>query len=316
MDTFPVRDPKDAHNFDSLISTISWEERFLAGLDRLLNLNHVNAVTLLRYMDWAQVTETATSDAIRMCRSRGLNAEVIPLQYDRPDENWKALRNSYASSIPLEGTALIDISTMPREAIWGTFYFLEGRMVTVRYAYHRPRRYASDWLSRDPGRPRLQLQMSGELGFGREVALIATTGFDISRTEQLMRTFEPQVTVLAVQAGKQFRNLRKNLEAHRKLYQLTGDEATVRSNQFDTRLELSPIDAYAQEHGKESIEQHVVSLLGSYNILMASLGPKPSAVAVYKVHRRYPATALVYAPSREFNPNYSYGIGSALYGWL
>ena len=51
-------------------------------------------------------------------------------------------------------------------------------------------------------------------------------------------------------------------------------------------------------------------------MIMSSLGPKPSAVALYKVCRKIPQVALVYAPSKEFNKEYSYGIGRKIVGKL
>jgi len=49
---------------------------------------------------------------------------------------------------------------------------------------------------------------------------------------------------------------------------------------------------------------------------MASLGPKLSAVALYRLHKKYPQTGLVYAPAKEFNPQYSYGITESIIGEL
>ena len=48
--------------------------------------------------------------------------------------------------------------------------------------------------------------------------------------------------------------------------------------------------------------------------VMSSLGPKLTSVALYQIHRQYPQIALVYAPSGEYNPNYSKGIGDTITG--
>ena len=49
---------------------------------------------------------------------------------------------------------------------------------------------------------------------------------------------------------------------------------------------------------------------------MTSLGPKLSAIALYLLHRKYAGTSLVYAPSNEFNKDYSNGLGEAVTGML
>ena len=47
---------------------------------------------------------------------------------------------------------------------------------------------------------------------------------------------------------------------------------------------------------------------------MSSLGPKLSAVALYQIHKLHPSTALAYAPSQEYNREYSTGLGETFYG--
>ena len=49
---------------------------------------------------------------------------------------------------------------------------------------------------------------------------------------------------------------------------------------------------------------------------MSSLGPKPSAIALYRLKKKYPQTSLAYTPSNEFNRDYSYGIGEKCTGQL
>jgi len=46
------------------------------------------------------------------------------------------------------------------------------------------------WLSRDPGKPRFVFKMSGLTKLGQPTALVILTGFDVQRTEQLIRFFE------------------------------------------------------------------------------------------------------------------------------
>jgi hypothetical protein len=74
------------------------------------------------------------------------------------------------------------------------------------------------------------------------------------------------------------------------------------------------VDAYGDDCGQAKIE----SVLGEYptqtNVVMSTLGPKPSAVALYRIHKKWPQIALCYAPSREYNRTYSSGLGGSIQG--
>jgi hypothetical protein len=64
------------------------------------------------------------------------------------------------------------------------------------------------------------------------------------------------------------------------------------------------------------MDEAVFAALSDYNVVGTSLGPKVSALALYQLARKYKEIALAYAPSREFNPQYSSGIGEMLEGVL
>ena len=74
------------------------------------------------------------------------------------------------------------------------------------------------------------------------------------------------------------------------------------------------LDSYNGDHGFINILSLVTPLLKDHNVVMSSLGPKPSAIALYQIHQRFPMIGLAYAPSREFNPEYSAGIGESIWG--
>ena len=44
---------------------------------------------------------------------------------------------------------------------------------------------------------------------------------------------------------------------------------------------------------------------------VSSLGPKLSAISVYKTFLKHPEIALTYIPCREYNENYCEGIGDS-----
>ena len=297
--------------FDTLVTTVSWEDRFTLGLQRTLTSLSIRSVLLLRYKEWEDRTEEALHKAVTLCRECGIPTCPVALSHDRPEVTQADLRNAIEETSPKSGTALVDIATMPREAIWTTFFFLDALNSRIAYAYHEPKLYDREWLSRDPGRPRFVLQMSGEARLGQHTVLFAATGFDPSRTVQLMRTFEPTLTLLALQQGEQFGNMASNLEPHQ---HLSADEGPKFQEHYPSEFFL--IDAYSPDHGRTAIESRLQEHLDDSNILMSSLGPKLTSVALYQIHRRYPKTALVYAPSREYNLSYSTGIGETIMGVL
>jgi hypothetical protein len=45
--------------------------------------------------------------------------------------------------------------------------------------------------------------------------------------------------------------------------------------------------------------------------VVSSLGPKLSAISVYKTFLKHPEIALTYIPCREYNENYCEGIGDS-----
>ena len=296
---------------DTLIATVSWEDRFTLGLQRTLSDHSIGSALLLRYKEWEDRTEESMQVAERLCSEHGISVRPVSLSHERPEVTRADLWKAIEETSPPNGTALVDIATMPREAIWTTFFFLDALGSRVAYAYHRPESYNRDWLSRDPGRPRFVFQMSGEARLGRHLVLLVTTGFDTSRTIQLMRTFEPAVTLMALQQGEQFRNVALNVEPHQ---DLSSDEGPKFHEHYPCAS--FRIDAYAPDHGRAAIESRLQDHLSDSNLVMSSLGPKLTSVALYQIHRQYPQIALVYAPSGEYNPNYSKGIGDTITGVL
>ena len=282
------------------LTTVSWEGRFLAGLRHVIETERPGRVVLFYYDKWESRTNEYRQRAVGACsRVEGGDVIEVSLRYGDPEASWKTIRETIQSIEPKDAEMLIDISTMPREGIWGVLLNLEAWRGGVRYLYSRPKKYGA-WLSRDPGTPRLALKLGGEMRFGGGTVLVIVTGFDSERTGQLVRTFDPDVVCLAIQAGHQFENEQRNVEGHK--------DALIREGE-GCRVEELGIDAYAPGHGFDQLAEVVEQHVGEANVIMASLGPKPSAVALYRVQRRFRQVGLVYSPSDEYNVEYSEGIG-------
>ena len=282
------------------LTTVSWEGRFLGGLKHVMQTESPGSVVLFYYDQWESRTNEYRQKAVEVCsRVEGRDVIEVPLRYGDPEASWKTIRETIRNIEAKDDEVLIDISTMPREGIWGVLLNLEAWSSRVRYLYSRPKKYGA-WLSRDPGTPRLALKLGGEMRFGGGTVLVIVTGFDSQRTGQLVRTFDPDLVHLAIQTGQQFENERRNVEGHK--------DALIREGE-GCRVEELGIDAYAPGHGFDALADVVEQHVGEANVIMTSLGPKPSAVALYRVQRRFRQVGLVYSPSDEYNVEYSEGIG-------
>ena len=290
----------------TVLTTVSWEDRFLMGLENLIVEESPESVMLFRYdvrTDW---TRERMEDAVGLCRRHGCRVREVSLSYSDSGATWRALRDEVRSISASKHQVVVDISTMARETMWNVMLLLSENGVGGRYMYSRPESYG-DWISRDPGRPRLALKLGGEMMFGKRTMLLIVTGFDCERTSQLVRTFDPVVVRLAMQKGSEFGNATRNRKAHEDYFGVEGKWRDVG---------MVDVDAYEGDHGFERIRTIVEDYSGRYNVLMASLGPKPSAVALYRVQRSLPAAALVYSPANEYSQGYSTGVGRVIVGRL
>ncbi len=287
-----------------LITFASWEERFLARFVANLHDRRVTSSVIYYLAEFANWSQANREKARRSGDENGVQVSEISLRVAQPADNWRKLLADIPERIPQGGKVLVDLTTMPREFIWIVFWFLEFVHADVEFVYSSPKEYNKDWLSRDPQRPRLLYKMSGIAHAEKRVCLIVMAGYDVDRTQQLINFYEPAVTFLGLQRGE------------------VGSVNNVKMDENRRRFSGEPdtccfsVDAYSDDQGEADILAQVSSYFDSHNVIMSSLGPKLSAVAMYRIQKRYPQAALAYAPSREFNREYSTGVGSSYWGRL
>lgn len=289
---------------DAVITFASWEDRFYLGLEKDLRVYSTKEINMYYYKEYASRTEDNRNKVQKLCLKKKINLKATEIASKTPADTWRVYENRINAKEWAAKNVLVDISTMPRDSIWSIFFFLEKAGAKINYIYYKPQHYNKDWLSRDPEKPRLIFKHSGVAKLGYQTGLVIVTGFDPDRTLQLINFFEPKLILLGIQTGSQFESNKLNLKAHKSI--LIGQH----------NIETFKVDAYSKDHGQRVIERVVNKYLDEYNIIMSSLGPKPSAVALYKVCKKYPEIALAYAPSREFNIDYSHGIGRKIEGVL
>jgi hypothetical protein len=286
---------------DTVIAVAGWEDRFRLGVSKDLESRSPSELMIIAFEEYDTRTLEGRTAVVEMSGRFGIACNQVHVKRERR-RLYATLRETFDPSIWRKRSVLVDISTMPREVIWWILSFLKAAECKVEYIYHRPEIYPSDWVTRDTDVPRLVYQHSGISAFGKETALLLLTGFDIERAHQLIRVFEPKQINVGLQVGTQYSNEIRNVTAARR------ELANLPNVQF---FEL---DSFGSDQGYSAISEVIEALCGDYNLVAASLGPKPSAVSLYCAHLSHPEMALAYAPSRQLNPHYSQGIGASLSG--
>ena len=286
---------------DTIVGVTSWEPRFALGMKRTLGYCSTNQVLSYFVGEYGERTREARSTLEELVATYpGVELSERELRFGAPEEAWRTLQKDLGPGGVVGRRVLIDITTMPREIIWSALYWLEAASVDVCYVYNRPQQYAQEWLARDPNNPRLVFKMAGTLEIERPTALLAVTGFDENRCRQAIEFYEPARVVLAAQAGQQHENDERNIGP--------------RFSAGSTVVEHATMDAFGYDHGYSVLRDQVQELSREHNVILCSFGPKPSAIALFRLQREFPQTALAYIGCKEYNSEYSSGLGEAVSG--
>ena len=279
-----------------VITVASWEERFVVGLTNLLSRSCPKNLIMYYFVEYADHTKDNRQKIEGLCEEKDIGVDSYQLTFKDQVRSWLTIYDTKNIERTKGKVVTVDFTTMPRETLWTLFDLLDEYGAIIQYVYHTPERYSNEWLSRDPGRPRIVYKLGGEAKLGLSTILLVLTGYDPDRVDQLIRFFDPYYTLLGVQTGEQFNNQTMNVAKYKHYLREPG-------------VEVFDLDAYTSNYGFDSIEARLQPYLDKHNIIMSSLGPKLSAIALYQLHKKYPQTALAYAPSNEFNLEYSFGIG-------
>jgi hypothetical protein len=283
-------------SYDTMLAVISWEERFELGINRFLNSNSVKQIFLFDFVDYIENTRKNIERLKENIDKQKVEIKIIQLKHNDNINNWKIIKDNF---INLEGSLVIDISTMPRDIIYYSLYHAENsdKINSLFCIYNRPEGYSSEkWLTSDPGKPQLVYNMSGISEMDKDTILIILTGFDQKRLEQLLNYYEPKKVYLGIQTGEQYENNILNAEKH------------IKFTKSFLNIECFDLDAYLEEdYGFSKTEEKIIENKDS-NIILASLGPKPSSIALFRLNKKYPSVGLIYVPVAKYNMDYSFGI--------
>ena len=286
---------------DLLITFASWEDRFRWGFDR--NIKRLGTCKVLVFYFTAYAERTLENrDAIsNICKINAIDHTSVELDIDDPAFNWRNTNSAIKKTCDDCHNIVVDISTMPREIIWYVLWIAEHRHIPTQYAYYSPEEYGRNWLSREPRTPRLVYKLSGLALPSARTTLVVIAGFDLQRVKRLINWYEPAKLIIGIQKSNTFRQNDRRMSEYR----------DVLGKEHDCKI--FELDAFSEKRGMNSIlgavpevgQQHN----WSHNIIMSSLGPKLTAITLYRLQRINERIGLVYAPSKEFNQEYSRGIG-------
>lgn len=282
-----------------LIIYPSWEERALLGFEKDIESTVFERVILFENANPinSEKIESVKTKIIEKCENLKLKLETITLDFDS-SSSWSILKD-LVYTFKGDDKITLDVSTMSRNLVWALLFFIKEIVVSVDFIYHQPNNYSDDWLSRDADLPRLLFKHSGIVSIEKQTLLVIVTGFDIERTKQLVYYYNPSKVVLLIQEPNRLDDDKRNT------FELHSDEC----RKIGLKAEVEVIDCYDQDWGYNVIEKVVSENVANYNIIVSSLGPKLSAVSVYQTYIRHPEIALTYIPCKEYNVNYSEGIG-------
>ena len=286
----------------TLIAFGSWEERFPAGIERDLRSTQCQSLVVLYYNGYAERTALGRQVARHCCERGGVQFFDVELETDSFRSSWKRIFAHIDQRVTAGDEVTVDISTMPRDIIWSVFWMLERKGVSAKYVYHSPAEYGGDRLSRGPRPPRMIYKLSGEVLPSDPTALLLVLGYDIQRARRLIRWYAPKRIIVGIQVGDRFERNQDLMGRHLGEFKQDHDVFSFE------------LDAYAEDRGRGAIIKAIRDVSEHENVIMSSLGPKLTSVAIYEVQREFPRFGLAYAPANEFSDDYSSGIGDSYMG--
>lgn len=276
-----------------LIAPAGWEERYFEGV--LIDVEQFSpTLILVPYSKCYQGRTLKIRQSIKSyAEQHGIAYDEIEIDYSDAvplyQSLWKFFEEHFKNSIAVRFNA----TTTPRDAIWNILHFLSLDKHPTEFSYYRPLEYG-DYLSRDAQAPRLVLKRSGISFPDRPTCILVLDGFDAERRAQLRNRFEPKVMLVGRQIGDQLGNTVRNAS---NLLEHSEGEVHFDFDCYDT-----------SDTSLGVLEKHLSSFADEYNILASSLGPKPSALTLFNLNRKYPDIGLVYIPASDYSEKYSTGI--------
>jgi hypothetical protein len=275
-----------------LITSLGWEPRFLAGIDDILSTQKPDSILVFSPSTFfPEVTANGRAALTLMLNNLHIQHEYFEYKSDNHVETWNVAIKAFAT-LKSDAEIILDITTMPRYMILACLHGLEAAKAKFNCVYYPPASYG-DWLSAETGKPQMVFRHSGIAYPDLPTSLILFSGFDLSRAQHFVDFFEPKKVLLVTQQGDQLEN----------------DSRCVSQLSGGADIQLEKLDAYSDPVSlKDDIKKLISKDFERFNVVAASVGPRPSIVALYLLNREEPAIGLVHANAHQYNQNYSFGI--------
>jgi hypothetical protein len=275
-----------------LLIVAGWEERFLLGAKRDIEDFQPERVVVLFSDKYAEWTSQHRASLQEICDTTRLPYSEFNLDFSDPIHSFPQLGLILNEQLPQSLHVRFNGTTTPRDIIWTVLHILSARGDQIEFSYYQVEGYG-EWLSRDAEVPRLVIKRSGLMYPDLNTCLLVLSGYDDHRLGQLIRKFEPRKVLVGRQIGQQLGNAERN-------------RPDIKD--FGTEIEFFEFDCLdPTSNSEQSLIRKLEPLTESYNIVAASLGPKPSAAILFKVTNKLPSIGLVYIPAKEYNIAYSNG---------
>lgn len=278
----------------TLVTFASWEERFALGVKALVDSGGIGEILMIHCAEYQNWTAENRALVASYANCASLRINVIEISLGDSDESWKRINQGIDG---IFRNVIIDITTMPREVIVFVLDAASTKGKDLTYHYATPEAYSPEWLSRDPGKPRVILGRGGISFFNRQTLLSVSVGYDIERVLHLVNFFEPSKLVAFFQTQEDM-----------------DSRGSIIARLCGVSVDSVVVDFMKKDRGFDAVRFALKPYLETHNVVLASLGPKPSAVTFYEISLFFPSVCLAYAPSNEYNRAYSTGLKQRLSG--
>lgn len=288
------------------ITVASWEDRFKLGFQSSYSIQKINdkKIDVVWAMFATEFAEETLSNRVcldNFCANNDIIYQDFEFSLYDCLSAWKGITTECVNYFDSANDITIDISTMPRYIQWTLLDQLHRVKfpAPVNIIYYKPEEYGGDWISRNPLKPFLLPRCGGITDFSKTTALFIISGYDTERISHLISSFEPTHILIAIREGKEFSNDIRNRYACESLLSQISN------------IDFVEIDGYDINKDEIFLSSKLEKLCNDYNVVVTSLGPKTSALTIFRLHAAYPQSCLIYTPSLEYNKTYSTGLGAS-----
>lgn len=296
----------EINKFGVFICSSSFEDR--CKKIPLLVSNHIKKTLVCHYKDNYISANIHFEEILQYFK----NPKQLSFDRKNPLVNIDLISNELISIFSRKNKGkkiLVDITTFTREMIFILIYFFKNvppiNKFSVTFIYNPAEKYAIDeieyskkWLSRGVRDIRSVLGYSGLFLPNKRLALILLVGFEQERAKKIIDNFEPAKVFIGHASIDGA--ITDELQAiNKRVFEQLTNMLSVEMTQFE-------FSCKTPDETKEKVNEIISSLKSEYNIVIASLNNKISAIGVALSALENPEVQICYPTVNQYNiENYS-----------